>query len=235
VIIVGPELVKANAAWLPIQAPPGDVRYIPESAVAKSGANSGVQPVSATTTGYTVPPGYLSPLAQADAKRLEAMQLYQVAAQSSDPTQRFQAQSWLQVLQRAPNTQGPVGQPGYPSNTGTAVLGAGPKVALGGTTAPSQLTGGNTTLYPTPNQAGPAQWSQWGTLRKTAFQKNGQPMYRLEDQRGAPLGYGMAAPGLSLEMYVGRTVCLYGTTAYGNDNAMRGTYTIASQVALPNQ
>jgi len=228
VVILGPALFRANAAWLPIQSPPGDVRYIPESAVATTSA---VQTASANTTGFVAPPGGdQSPLAEADAAMLKAKQLFEKAAQSADPNQRAQALARLQSLQQMPASLAASQQPGYPSNAAVAP----PRVALGGAITPAQTTSGSTALYPSPGPTGPAQWGKWGTLRKTAFQKDGQPMYRLEDERGTPLGYAIAAPGLTLEPHVGRMVCLYGTTAYrSDDNTMRGTYTIVSTAAYP--
>jgi hypothetical protein len=226
VVIQGQELFRANAAWLPIQPPPGDVRYIPLSAVAPV---NGAQPATANSNGYVAPPGGdQSLLADGDAAMLKAKQLYEQAAKSSDPNQRQLATNRLQAIQQIPAIQTAATQPGYPQSSGA------PKVALGGAITPVQTTSASSTVSPTPAAAGPAQWGKWGTLRKTAFQKDGQPMYRLEDDRGTPLGYAVAAPSMTLEPHVGRFVCLYGTTGYrSDDSAMRGTYTIVSTVAYP--
>ncbi len=126
-----------------------------------------------------------------------------------------------------------MGQPGFPYNTASGS--AAPKVTVG--TPTSNQTGGNTALYQTTAQpAGPATWTKWGTLRKTAFvQPNGAPMYRLEDERGAPLAYAVAAAGYTLEPYVGRYVTLYGASAYRSDDAMRGNYVIVSQLSTADQ
>jgi hypothetical protein len=225
VVVRGPEKIGTGGAWLPIDPLDEEVRWIPESAVARTG----VQPASATTTnGFVAPPGGSpSPVTEGDKLLEQAAKYYQQALQSSDPNLRQQAQARLQALQQVSAVQGAGQQPGYPNATPASAV----KVQLGGNTTPAQATGGNTALY-TGAPAGAAQWSKWGTLRKTAFQNQGQSMYRLEDERGTPLGYAVAAPGLTLEPYVGKMVCLYGTTAYSNE-AMRGNYTIVSQLALP--
>jgi hypothetical protein len=230
IVILGPPLFSGNAAWLPIQSPPGDVRYIPESAVARPTA---VQQVGAqANSGFVAPPGGDgSPLSEADAALLKAKQHLQQAAQSADPKLRAEANAKLQALQQMPASQASFQQPGYPP---TAVVSA-PKVALN---PPAQTTGSSTAVYasPSPSANGPAAWSKWGTLQKSPIQKDGQPMYRLVDQSGTPIGYAVAASGLTLEPHVNRFVCLYGTTAYrSDDNALRSSYTIVSTLAYPPQ
>ena len=64
------------------------------------------------------------------------------------------------------------------------------------------------------------------------MQKDGQAVFRLEDQRGASLGYAVAAPGYTLETYVGQMCCLYGPLAYRSDDVLRGHITVVSQIAL---
>jgi uncharacterized protein YgiM (DUF1202 family) len=225
VVILGAE----HAGWLPIQPPKVDVRYIPESAVATVNA---VQNVTApASSGFVAPPGGdQSALSEADATLRKAAALYQQAAQSSDPNQKAQAQSRLQSLQQVQLTQVATLQPGYP----TSSAGAAPKVVIGAATVQAQPTAGSNSLYSASSQTSQAAWGKWGTLRKTSLQKDGQPMYRLEDERGTPISYAVAAPGLTLEPHIGRFVCLYGATAYrSDDNALRTTYTIVTTLAYP--
>src|SRR5579862_1603857 len=149
VVILGPPLFSGTAAWLPIQSPPGDVRYIPESAVAS--LNS-IQPASAQINAGVAPPGGDgSPLSEADAALLKAKQHLQQAAQSADPNQRAQAVAKLQALQQMPTSQASFQQPGNPQ---VAVVSA-PKVALN---APAQTTGSSTAVYASPSTSptGPA-------------------------------------------------------------------------------
>jgi hypothetical protein len=79
----------------------------------------------------------------------------------------------------------------------------------------------------------PPQWSNWGKLRRTAFDKDGQPMYVLEDRAGRPLLYVTSAPGTSLRNYVDQTVCLYGAISYRSDGYQRSYVMSASHVATP--
>ncbi|MCS7046095.1 MAG: SH3 domain-containing protein [Gemmataceae bacterium] len=79
----------------------------------------------------------------------------------------------------------------------------------------------------------PPQWSQWGRLRRTAFEKDGQPMYVLEDRHGQVLLYVTTAPGTSLRSYVDQIVCLYGSISYRSDGYQRTYYMTATHVATP--
>ncbi len=80
----------------------------------------------------------------------------------------------------------------------------------------------------------PAQWSQWGKLRRTAFNdKDGQSMFVLEDRQGRPILYVTTTPGTSLTGYVEKTVCLYGAISYRSDGYQRTYYMVASHVATP--
>src|SRR5262249_25608754 len=78
------------------------------------------------------------------------------------------------------------------------------------------LNGQTTALYrPNPNtqptlSSQQPQWSVWGQLRQTAFQKDAQPMYVLENRQGTPLLYITTQPGFSLRDYIGKTVSLFG-------------------------
>jgi hypothetical protein len=232
VLIRGPiQSLPDGSGLVPIEPPDAELRYIPDSAVARSS----VQPAGGTTGFFTPPGGDQSLLAQADSKRLEAIRLYQQAAQSSDPNQRAQAQCWLAAMQQSPGA--PVAsQPAFPFSTTSSGSAKGPGVALGGSGIPGQpAAAASTAMYASPTATSAPQWSKWGTLRKTAYQlKDGHVMFRLEDRDGSSLGYAVAAPGLTLEPYVGQYVCLYGVTAYrSDDTSMRTHYVIVSQLARP--
>jgi len=80
----------------------------------------------------------------------------------------------------------------------------------------------------------PAQWSQWGKLRRTAFTSaDGQAMYVLEDRAGKPIVYVTSGAGTSLRNYLDQTVCLYGAISYRSDGYMRTHYMVATHVATP--
>jgi SH3-like domain-containing protein len=220
-----------NGAWLPIAPTATEVRYIPESAVSKNV----IQQVGASSTGngFVVPPGGdQSLIARADALLLECRQTLEKAAQSSDPAQQAQARSRLASLPQF-GTGGVAIPPASPYST-AAQGGAPPKVVLGSTVSGQGTT---TAAYSLSSQQGPvgaAKWSIWGTLRPTAYkQPDGQPLYKIVDERGTPKEYAVAAAGLTLEPYVGQTVCVYGAPTYRSDDYLRVNYTIVSHVALP--
>lgn len=82
-------------------------------------------------------------------------------------------------------------------------------------------------------QSYPAQWSQYGILRKAPFEKDGKPVYVLENRQGQRLLYATCQPGMTLRDYVGRTVSLYGPITYRSDDTLRAHVLIATHVAMP--
>jgi hypothetical protein len=234
VVVLGEPKYHSTGAWLPIEPTPGEVRYLPESAVAKGG----VQPASATAqgNGFVVPPGGdQSLLAKADAALLEARQFLEKAAQSADPVQRAQAQSKLQSLNLV-TANGGAGQSAYPYST-VAQGSTPPKVILGSASGvqPGGTTAGYSTTTPQP-AAGAAKWSAWGRLQRTAYKQNGLPVYKLVDERGNPKEWAVAAPGLTLEPYVDKMITVYGTPSYpSGDDVFRNNIIIVSHLALPDR
>jgi hypothetical protein len=234
VVVLGEPKYHDSGAWLPIEPPPGEVRYLPETAVAKTG----VQTVGATGqgNGFVVPPGGdQSLVAEADAALLKAKQLLEKAAQSSDPLQRAQAQSKLLTLNQA-IANGAVQQPGYPYTT--AAQSGGPKATLLTVTS-AQPNASTTAAYSTTAQspaaaANGARWSVWGKLQKTAYNKDGLPVFKVVDERGLPKEYAIAAAGLTLEPYVGQMVSVFGVPTYlTGDDVLRNTLLVVSHLALP--
>jgi hypothetical protein len=219
VVIVGREVQTDAGVWLPIEPPPQDVRYILQEALRSAPAVAAVSnpppaPPVANTTATAI-------IAQAD-QAFASGQLEQAK------------QLYRQALERATSYDQRV----YCQNRLTS-LNSGPS---GG-----QWTSGNLSGQPTsltrPNATPPAapltqqpQWSVWGQLRQTAFQKDGLPMYVLENRQGTPLLYVSTQPGFSLRDYIGKTVSLYGPITYRSDEYMRMHYMTASHVAtLPSQ
>jgi hypothetical protein len=54
------------------------------------------------------------------------------------------------------------------------------------------------------------QWSAWGTLRRTAMEKDGRAMYVIEGRQNQPLAYVHTPAGLSMADYVGKRVSVFG-------------------------
>jgi hypothetical protein len=102
---------------------------------------------------------------------------------------------------------------------------------------PANAPGNTAALSPTgPAQPIPQcnqpQWSVWGQLRRTAFQKDGMPMYVLENRQGQALLYVTTQPGFTLRPYLGKTVSLKGLVTYRSDDYMRRYYMTATEVSL---
>jgi hypothetical protein len=80
----------------------------------------------------------------------------------------------------------------------------------------------------------PPEWSTYGILRTTTFQKDGQPMYVLVTSQGQPIMYVTSKTGTSLAGFVNRTVSLYGPRVYRSDDPyIRTPWMVASHVAVP--
>jgi hypothetical protein len=199
VVIMGAPNYTDKGVWLPILPQPGEVRYIPESAVqgAAPAVAAGAPPVSRTAPG--VPVMAQTPAAgAAPANDVVAQNLQKAADAETDPIRRGQI---LQVLATR-STAAP------PSNPSTVVTAAAP-------------AGGNTSLYASggaPAYSSPAKWTDYGVLCRTAFfEADGRPVYRLEDDRGRTLVYATPAPKMTLEKYVGQKLTIYGPGFYNQN------------------
>ena len=210
--ILGAPLTNDGNTWLPITPHPEEDRFIPADAVL-GGGNSGIVPVGASN-----PTTLITQANQAyvNGNLEQAKALYKEAAErTSDYEQKSYCYSRLASLNKNNWT---TTQPGNPSNTN------GP---------PAQLASRTNPVQDNPATQLPASWSKWGILRSTAFDKDGQPMYVLESDRGQPLLYVTTAPGFSLRGYLGKMVAVYGPTNYNNQ--IRAYYLTATHVAENNR
>ncbi len=213
VVVVGKEEVKDSGTWLPIQPVPQEVRYIPASAVQPAPGPLAPPPAVASAN---VPATLLAQADQAlsQGNVQQAMALYRQVVEhpAADYQQRTWSQNRLASMTR-------------PQSATPQWAGQSPNLST------------QTTAFTRTNPAATAsQWSVWGQLRATAFHKDGQPMYVLEDRRGTPLLYVATQPGFTLRDYIGKTVTLYGPVTYRSDDYLRAHYMTASHVAtLPNR
>jgi SH3-like domain-containing protein len=214
VIILGEAMHADDGSnWVPIEPTAQEVRYLPAKAVEGSTAvpmpGGGVggavvaAPGAAATAGLTL----VGQADQAYQNRdyARARQLYATAVSSStDPRERSYCYGQLSQIEKL------AGQPG---------------VAV-------QPAANTTSLYNSqPGTPSGPQWSSWGRLTKTTFQKDGRPMYVLVDAKGNPLVYATTLPNMTLESYVNRSVCLYGQINYSSDQYWRNNYMLVSHVA----
>jgi hypothetical protein len=219
VVIIGQPMQAEGASWVPIEPTPQEVRYIPEDSVKGSAevpVAAGIPgpQVAGQSAGQTPASPSRALVDQADrafqAKDYaQARQLYETAVrQSTDSSERSYCYSRLSQLEKT------AGQPvaASPAAKTTSLYNTGPAQGA--------------------NPGGP-QWSSWGRLRKTTFQKDGKPMYVLENTRGEALLYASTSPNLTLESYVNRDVCLYGQITYSSDQYFRNNTMMVTHVALP--
>jgi hypothetical protein len=239
VILLGTPNYTDNGVWLPIQPQPGEVRYIPESAVQPSTlappmASGYINPTAPRTSGAPGTPVVAPVTAAGAADPNEDLRriLQQRASAETDPARR---QKILDLLASLPAPSAGVQLPGHPGNVvATANIG-GPGAA------------GTMSLYATANGAAAqpsitgtaAHWTDfYGELRRTAFREtDGRQVYALVDAQGRSRMYAVALPNFSLDTYVGRRVALYGPVAYHQDDpCLRADIMTVSHVApLPSQ
>jgi hypothetical protein len=216
-------------AWLPIDVAPEEVRFIPASSV----AGSLVEKLPAE---YVTLPKQTIQLADQNfqAKNLPAARnLYlKVVHEAPDYEDRIHCQRQLDEISKLTIPQSGTGYP--PGNPSSVAL--GPTV----TAMPAVMTTTKYANQPQPLSPSPSlhaakspEWSQWGKLQPTGYSFQGRPMYRLLDGKGNTLTYAITPPNLTLETYVGRLVCLWGTKDYRSDEYLRAYYVNVTYIALP--
>jgi hypothetical protein len=241
VVILDKPLYADSGAWVPIQAPPQEVRYIPAEAV-----KAAPPVVTAVASKQPEAPAAAeaAPAADSEEARLrlrakqaekegktdEARELYkQVAKMTCDHDVRILCHNRLHYLEQAAQAKP---DPQKAAAAGPAAVNTA-RPATVAAAAPAGQRGQTTSLYS--NSAVPsvaAQWSSAGRLRMAAFQMDGKQVYVLENGQGQPLLYATAYPGVSLDPYIGRTVFLYGPQEYRSAGVVRTYYMTATHVHL---
>lgn len=238
VVLLDRPMTVGQMVWYPIQPVPTEVRWIPVDAI---------RPVQ-TTSAWNQPSPFGQPgansaqvqtlLAKADQALNEgnmelARQLYRDAAEKTqDYSQRNYAQTRLSTMPASPwSPNGGSGayQP-IPNNQtppGVRPLTPGSNMSLGTTPPANQWTQPGAAATPPAT----AQWSGWGTLKRTALDKDGQPVFALENSKGQAMMYVVSGTGTSLRDYVNRMICLYGPVYNRNDDPSRLPYMVATHIA----
>jgi hypothetical protein len=235
---IGPARSADDGMWLPIDPPPGEVRYIRADTT-----KANVVQTAATTTPpgspapgvvSAVPANYSSPGAAAPAapvsdprwqhaqqleqtgNRVEAIRLYEQlgnAVRGTDADLAMRALNRAQYLRDQGTGQPPIRtasqQPAHPIPSADVRLQPVP-VSLQVPSPPSPCVPCHTTA----SRSGALQRSGAGWLRRSAWWLDGQPTYSLVDNQGRVRMYVTAQPGLNLEPYLNRNVDLHGQIFY---------------------
>jgi hypothetical protein len=254
---IGPERRDRDGGWLPIEAPPGELRYIPASAVARTPpatqqAVAAVVPAPGTVP--AAPPAPPTPdalwrqaqQAERAGQTAEAIRLYQQAGTANlsvNPNRAMEAfdrARWLDQAARSAATQGrftpapPAGPPSEVRYAGSsdhlAPVAADPNVSTVRLAAPNAM---NQPAYNTPDpthapDAASSNSSGRGWLHIAGRAVEGRRTYRLENAQGLPLFYVAAQPGVDLESYVNREVELFGPVVY--NGLLRANFMTAVRV-----
>lgn len=203
VIILDKGRPSDGNTWLPIQPWPTEVRFIPGDAVQARQP----QPTSPTNPNVFAGGGPTPPGSNAPANAF---------AVSQPPPGTQQVQS------KPPQAPWVPGNPNQMAQTSTWPTGQ-----------PVGQTASFVKNAPAPQatMVYPPQWSDIGILR-AAFDRDGQPTYVLQNQRGQVLIYVTCQQGFTLRDYVGKTVRVYGSVNYRSDDYLRTHFVTASHVAV---
>jgi hypothetical protein len=198
--VLGRPETSADGTWLPVEPAPQEVRYIPVAAIRKDPPSP--QLVAATTVSppsYTQPRPPVTPLANASPT---------YASSGGAPTVG-------RLTSYTPPPRNTTPQYSNTPDTSASVRLSPPSVSA------------------TPTSA-VVQWYEPGYLSRTMLiDRDGRQLYRIEpaSARGAASdrwAYVSAAPGLSLEPFVGRDIAIYGQMVYRTD--LRYYHLTATQV-----
>jgi uncharacterized protein YraI len=219
VVILGAAATSKEGTWVPIQPTEGEVRYLPADAIKGSPA----LPVAGAGRQVPIPAS-------------QAAQTVRQPTLREQADQAFEARDWnraRQLYEQAANQTSDYAEKSWCYQRLDQIVKSAPQQAPGNTTSLYRTSAtGNANPPPGAGEPAAPRWSTWGKLRKTTIKKDTQPMYVLENEQGQPLIYAITYPNLSLESYVGRLVCLYGSISYGNEY-VRTEYMTVSHVALP--
>jgi hypothetical protein len=211
-IIVGPPTTASNGdTWFRIQPNPSEVRYIPADAVKPTttivATNVGAPNWAQGPNGYNTN----STLSEAE----KALSINDVARAK-------------QLFQQVASTSTDSSQKQYAMNRLASLSANQPVQATTTSLSPSKNAGVNLLTTKAPD------WTKYGRLWDTKLvSENGQPLYKLEDGVSKTPIYVTTQPGTSLQMYIGRTIAVFGPTMYRPDAPARMDFIVASHVAVP--
>ncbi|HEX4591703.1 MAG TPA: hypothetical protein VH120_17330 [Gemmataceae bacterium] len=214
--IIGDKAFAEGKEWWPIQPPPAEVRYVSKDALSQPTstvvAASPVNP-SAPKTG----PGQQFHPLWVQAQQAEQVHDYsraellyrqlagEMAQPGGDHDLAIRCYNRIEQLGRAQPVTWPARQqaPGMLVSSRPMTPPAGPAVPPSGSIS-----------------SGP------GWLRRTGILLDGKPAYVLEDNRGQPRYYVLAAPGQTLDSYVNRAVDVTGPLTNRPDFVTGGYITV---------
>jgi hypothetical protein len=242
----GRDQVYDGKTWMPIEPPPGELRYVRAEAVRKPApaadrSASAASPAAAPAVEDTEVLYHKA--RDAEATNLsEAVALYARAAaverdegrrkwflERARVVQEWQHNTEPAMIQGPP--QGQLASAGKPSEGRVTPAKNDPAAAPTARLAPP-YGGGAAPAAPTPpDQPDPPNWyrSGVGKLRKSGGRdEQGGQLYALDDKRGLPMYYVSPGPGVDLQAYLGRSVELAGPAEF--NARLRANYIIAMRV-----
>jgi hypothetical protein len=253
---IGPGLTDPDGTWLPVTPPPGELRYVPAQAVAKTPPPAATQTAAAGASTFTaaavaapthppVPPGpdglwRQAQQAERSGQAAEAIRLYRQAGTANvsvNPARSMEAfarADWLEKANRAGGAPGGFAMVSNPPAAGAADRLA--PVPGDASAATVRLAPPNPPTYcpPDPPAAAPAAdaanytSSARGWLRRAGRVSESQRTYALDNAQGIPMYYVTGQPGVDLESSLNRFVEVFGRVEYRGD--LRANYMIVARV-----
>jgi hypothetical protein len=225
VLSIGPARAADDGMWMPIQPPPGELRYIPANLVAKNGPAAPVPGQSAPVTATPVSnrssttAGFAQPGQAVDPRLQRAQQLEQYGNEVRNTNSEAAIQAYNQAQSLRNQERGAAAPPPVRQAVGVhPIPPAGERLAPVPATLQATLRPSNCVpCQTTSSSPGGMQRSGPGWLRRSAWWLDGQPTYALVDSQNRVRMYVTPQPGLNLGPLVDRGVDLTGTIVYRGD------------------
>ncbi|HWG42380.1 MAG TPA: hypothetical protein VN688_06290 [Gemmataceae bacterium] len=254
----GHTMTDDEGVWLPIEPPEGEVRYVRKEEAAKPGSPTRTTVAAAGSARFAVPPADGDALwrdaekAERAGRLADAIRLYQLAGDANLAVNHARADEayrrahWLQQANSTTNAPGS-GTYFYPDRNAAAAQsppngsvytlptnqGGANAVHLIGSSSPGAPTGQLVSTQTASPRWGGVQSNAYGPpvlgrLRPAHRGVENQRTYLLINDRGVPLMYVIAQPGVDLTSYLDRNVELCGPIVYWKD--LRANLMTAVQV-----
>ena len=248
VISIGPARVDEQGAWLPIESPPGEFRYLRADVVTRSDGSpivrTGGLPAAAPGSMLAAKPVVSTPLPSmtdcetfwkqaTDAERAgnipTAIDLYDRAAASG---QGIHPELVQQARDRASWLSARASVPAHSTFTSTAVPSADFRLTSSPAAPPNVQLAGPVGVYTTATrpQAPTVATTGPGRLRRAGRFVEGRTTYVLESYQGRLLYYVTAEPGVNLEPFINQNVEMFGPAGYNGE--LRANYMRVEHVQM---
>jgi hypothetical protein len=215
---IGPAKAADDGMWMPIEPPPGELRYLQAHLVTKNGT-AAAPPTGGTPVPPTPAGGSGTPVAAIPVSNRTSTSSFAQPGQAVDPV--GPASRWLpgqQAEQSSNRAAAAAPQPVQPANAVQPIPPANERLApIPATLQASLRQPGCVPCQTTSSSSGQLERVGPGWLARSAWWLDGQKTFTLIDQQGRVRMYVTGQPGMDLEPWLGRYVSLTGAVYYRGD------------------